>query len=192
MKRLVLCAILSLAFLNIPVDTRIIRQKSSYDFSWRSRKVPGSTMKTHNPEQSALSSKTRKISRRERCCILGKEVAKIGETCTYAANPEHIGRNSHYHMMKTSVWMRHSHPIKLRSLQKCKPYKSLYEKCCKYESSLITRDIQEARRKIKKYFRKARKNSVREGEGSSDDSQGGRPSERSGISAHKTGEEYIP
>lgn len=149
-------------------------------------------MKTNNPERSALSSKGKKVSRRERCCILGKEVAKIGETCTYVANPEHIGRNSHYHMMKTSVWMRHSHPIKLRSLQKCKPYKSLYEKCCKYESSLITRDIQEARRKIKKYFRKVRKNDVREDEESSDDSQGGRPSEQSGNSAGKTEQKNIP
>lgn len=147
------------------------------DFAWQSTKAPASSVpRTGNPRRGESPDRSKKLSRREKCCNLGKEVAKIGETCTYAANVDRIHPDSHFHQMKTSVWMRHSHPITRRSLQKCKPFKVFYEKCCHYERSLITKDLLEAKRKINQYLREIRKNEADEDEGSSNE-QGGLPEE---------------
>lgn len=132
-------------------------------------------MKTDNPAHATLSVRGKKLSKRERCCNLGKEVAKIGETCTYTSNIDHIYPDSHFHQMKTSVWTRRSRPIKQRLLQKCKPFKVFYEKCCHYEYSLITRDLLKAKRRIKQYLREIRKNEAGDDDEGSAIQQGGLP-----------------
>ena len=107
----------------------------------------------------------KKISRKERCCSLGKDVAKIGIKCTYTENIDNIYPNSHYHQMKSSIWMTvKRQPINERLLQKCKPYKVFYEKCCLLEYSLIEEDLRRKRKKLTQYLRQIRKNVVDDGE----------------------------
>lgn len=179
MKQLLVFVVFCLVFFRALINAVTVKNKSSKDFEWRNEEDSAPTVKRHNPERNDWSARGKKLSRRERCCILGKEVAKIGQTCTYTTDADHISRNSHYHQMKTSVWMGDRHPIKRRLLLKCKPYKSFYEKCCKYESSLITKDLLQAKREIEKYLRKMKKNEVQEDEGSSDVAKGGLPAEES-------------
>ena len=123
-------------------------------------------------------SEEKMLSRRERCCNLGREVAKIGDTCIYSPNVGHIYPDSHYHQMKTSVWTRRSHPINRRLLHKCKPYKAFYEKCCKYEDSLIAQDLLLAKRKIKQYLREIRKKQEEDENEGSVNEKGGLPEEQ--------------
>ena len=103
-----------------------------------------------------------KFKRKERCCDLGRKMAKIGESCTYATTMAQIHPNAaHYHMMKTSVWTKHPHPIKIRRLQKCKRYKAYFQKCCFYESSQIDEDIRRMSKKVnllRKRFSKKKPN----------------------------------
>lgn len=204
MKRFSGYCLVSLALFNVVINAAIVINRSekgwsSYAttffglfllyFDWncwivpfsgfsasRTTKSPASKTaepSAHSREQAVIG---RKLSRRDRCCNLGREVAKIGETCTYTPNVDHIYPDSHFHQMKTSVWTRRSHPIKRRLLQKCKPFKVFYEKCCHYEYSLITKDLLQQKRRIKQYLREIRKNEVVEDEGSSNE-QGGLPRE---------------
>lgn len=139
------------------------------DLALVTTKAPVSKLLTEKPTPK-LVSKERKLTRRERCCNLGRKVAKIGETCTYSPNVDDIFPNSHWHQMKTAVWTRRSHPINRRLLPKCKPFKVFYEKCCNYEYSLITEDLLRAKRKIKQYLKEIRKHEAGvEGEGSADE-----------------------
>lgn len=96
-------------------------------------------------------------------------MAKIGETCDYTSNVDHISPDKHFHQMKTAVWTRRSHPINRRLLPKCKPFKVFYEKCCRYEYYLIEADLLKAKKKIKHYLKQVRKNEVEEDQGSSND-----------------------
>lgn len=121
--------------------------------------------------------KRKKFTRREKCCNLGREVAKIGETCTYSSDVDHISPDKHYHQMKTAVWKRRNHPINRRLLPKCKPFKVFYEKCCRYEYSLIEADLLKAKKRIKQYLKEVRKNEVEDDQGSSSD-EGGFPVEQ--------------
>lgn len=120
-----------------------------------------------------------KPSRRQRCCNLGKDVAKIGEACTYTSNIDRINPNEHYHQMKTAIWMSPTpHPINRRLLAKCKPYKVFYEKCCRYEYSSIEEELVKTRKKLTKYLREVRKNEVKEDQGSAANNEGGLPVEQ--------------
>lgn len=135
--------------------------------------------KVHPTENSTSEVETEKpfkvkLTRREKCCNLGREVAKIGETCSYTSNVDRISPDKHFHQMKTAVWTRRSHPINKRLLPKCKPFKVFYEKCCQYEYYLIEADLLRARIKIKRYLKQVRKNEVEEDQGSSND-EGGLP-----------------
>lgn len=139
------------------------------DLALVTTKAPVSKLLTEKPTPK-LVSRERKLTRRERCCNLGRKVAKIGETCTYSPDVDHIYPNSHYHQMKTAVWTRRSHPINRRLLPKCKPFKAFYEKCCHYEFSLITEDLLRAKRKINQYLKDIRKHEAGvEREGSADE-----------------------
>ena len=137
-------------------------------------------------ESSTLETKSEKppkvkLTRRDKCCNLGREVAKIGESCGYTSNVDHISPDKHFHQMKTAVWTRRSHPINQRLLPKCKPFKVFYEKCCRYEYYLIEADLRKAKKKIKHYLKQVRKNEVEEDQGSSNE-EGGLPVEQAGIS----------
>ena len=145
---------------------------------------PGKVRPTESSTSETKSEKPLKVklTRREKCCNLGREVAKIGETCDYTSNVDHISPDKHFHQMKTAVWTRRSHPINRRLLPKCKPFKVFYEKCCRYEYHLIEADLLRAKKKIKHYLKQVRKNEVEEDQGSSSD-EGGLPVEL-GIS-HK-------
>ncbi|PFX17775.1 uncharacterized protein LOC111340393 [Stylophora pistillata] len=125
----------------------------------------GSTAKPRTEE----AEKPKKLTRREKCCNLGRDVAKIGETCRYTSNVDEISPNRHFHQMKTAVWKRTSHPINRRLLAKCKPHKVFYEKCCNYEYSQIEQDLIKERKMIHSFLRQLRKNTVEEDEGVTSD-----------------------
>ncbi|KAK3717304.1 hypothetical protein QZH41_002309 [Actinostola sp. cb2023] len=106
---------------------------------------------THPPNK-----KKRKATRRERCCHLGRRMAKIGESCKYVTTLASIRPdNSHYHKLKTKVWVNAEKPvIRVKLLRKCKRFKAFYEKCCVYESRLIDQDLKRMIKRLKKYLRK--------------------------------------
>jgi len=176
MKRFSVHFVVSIAVFNVVINAAVVINRSEKDFELPTTKAPESKVQTDDPKHSDLAIRLKKLSRRDRCCNLGKEVAKIGETCTYSPNGDHIYPDSHYHQMKTYVWIRRSHPINRRLLHKCKPFKVFYEKCCHYEYSLITQDLLRAKRKIQQYLREIRKNDAVEDQGSLNE-QGGLPEE---------------
>ncbi|CAH3106392.1 unnamed protein product [Pocillopora meandrina] len=137
------------------------------DFDVRPAKTQATDGSTAKP-RTEEAEKLKKLTRREKCCNLGRDVAKIGETCRYTSNPDEISPNRHFHQMKTAVWKRTSHPINRRLLAKCKPHKVFYEKCCNYEYSQIEQDLIKERKMIHSYLRQLRKNTVEEDGVSSD------------------------
>lgn len=138
------------------------------DFDVRPAKTQATDGSTAKP-RTEEAEKLKKLTRREKCCNLGRDVAKIGETCRYTSNPDEISPNRHFHQMKTAVWKRTSHPINRRLLAKCKLHKVFYEKCCNYEYSQIEQDLIKERKMIHSYLRQLRKNTVEEDKGVSSD-----------------------
>lgn len=181
MKRFSVYCVAFVALLSLLTKGAVVVNKSENlkDFGLRSVKTQATERSPERPQTETVF-KAKKLTRKEKCCNLGRDVAKIGETCTYTTNVGDISPNKHFHQMKTAVWTRRSHPINRRLLAKCKPHKVFYEKCCNYEYSLIEQDLIKERKKIKQYLRQVRKNEVEEDQGSSSD-EGGLPVEK-GIS----------
>ncbi|XP_032237006.1 uncharacterized protein LOC116617915 [Nematostella vectensis] len=118
-----------------------------------SNEVPANLLKrpTQKPQK-------RKMSRKDRCCSLGREMAKIGEACVYATTLASIApNNEHFHKMKTKIWIHPARPFKNVRLRKCKKYKVAYEKCCAYEADLIDQDLKRMLNRLQEFFEKRRR-----------------------------------
>lgn len=117
-----------------------------------------SSIACDNNENQVNKPRRRKSTRKEKCCLLGRKMAKIGDSCTYASSLTSIKPDfRHFHKMKTKLWINSERPVvKVKLLRKCKRFKAFYEKCCSYESEMIEMDIKRMIKRLKNFLKKRR------------------------------------
>ena len=113
----------------------------------------------------SAESRSEWLSKRNMCCTLGKEVAKIGDSCTYVQSLAAIKPDlRRFHKLKTRLWQnKGGNPINVHKLQKCRRFKAYYEKCCLTEAARMVKDIRRLSKTLQRYLhKKDRSNSVKE------------------------------
>jgi len=146
-KHIIFCFLISSVLLMIQGDSLSLRKQQKV---LTGNEVSVRTKFTEKPPKRIFGTVRYFKQTKVKCCDLGRKMAKIGESCEYATKMANIHRNfAHFHMMKTSVWTKHSHPIEVRRLKKCRRYKGYFEKCCIYESSQIDKDLQRMRKRVR-------------------------------------------